>query len=131
MRISNHVSAGIVMMIMACSFAASAPIQAQEVSASSTLTNSDNDAHLVVTRAANFGFLESVNLFVDGVQVADLGINQSYDAVLRPGRHVLTISTNPKTYGQKPTQRRVDAKPGQTYAFTAVWRDSERATLED
>jgi hypothetical protein len=85
---------------------------------------------LIVKRSANFGILESVNLFVDGVQVAAIGPNQNYDAVLPPGRHVLTISTNPKTYGQKPTQRRVNAKPGQTYAFTAVWRDSEQASLE-
>jgi hypothetical protein len=114
---------------MACSFVASTPIQAKEGSASAALPNSDNDAHLVVTRAANFGYLESVNLFVDGVQVADLGLNESYDAVLPPGRHVLMISTNPKTYAQKPTQRRIDAKPGQTYAFTAVWNDAERASL--
>jgi len=85
---------------------------------------------LVVNRAANFAILESINVFVDGVQVAELALSQSYDAVLPPGEHVLSISINPKTYGQRPTQRRVTAKPGQTYAFTAVWRSAEYASLE-
>lgn len=119
------------MVAIACSFAASAPIQAQQARSNSASTNSGNNARLVVNRSANFGYFQSINLFVDGVQVADLGLNQNYDAVLRPGRHVVSISTNPKLDGQSPTQRRIDAKPGQTYAFTAVWRDSEHATLEN
>ena len=115
---------------IACSFAASRPIQAQEDKSDSASASSGDNARLVVTRAANFGILESVSVFVDGVQVADLELNQSYDAVLPPGQHMLSISMNPKTDGQKPTQRRVDAKPGQTYAFTAVWRSAEYASLE-
>src|SRR4030088_1272652 len=104
-------------------------IHTRETKSDSSLSPSDN-ARLVVNRAANFGILESVNVFVDGVQVADLGLSQNYDAVLRPGQHLVSIMTSPKTVGQKPTQRRVDAKPGQTYAFTAVWRSPEHASLE-
>ena len=118
---------GIVVAI-ACSFVASTPIQAQE--AKSDSASSSDSARLVVNRAANFGILESISVFVDGVQVADLELSQSYDAVLRPGEHVLSISMNPKTDGQKPTQRRVNAKPGETYAFTAVWRSADYASLE-
>ena len=117
-----------IMVAIACSVAASTPIQAQE-DKSDSAPATDN-ARLVVTRGANFGILESVSVFVDGVQVAELELSQSYDAVLRPGPHVLSISMNPKTDGQKPTQRRVNAKPGKTYAFTAVWRSAEYASLE-
>jgi hypothetical protein len=131
MKISHYVSRRLIMMAIASSLAASTPIWAQDAKSVSAPAGPRDNARLIVNRAANFGLLESVNLLVDGVQVADIGVNQSYDAVLPPGQHVLTISTNPKTYGQKPTQRRVNAKPGQTYAFTAVWRDAERATLED
>jgi hypothetical protein len=131
MKIFNYVSIKFVMLAIAASFAASLPMQAQEAKSRSATANSYDNARLVVARAANFGTLESVNLFVDGVQVADLGLNESYDAVLPPGRHVLSISTNPYNYVPRPTQRRVNAQPGQTYAFTAVWTDSERATLED
>jgi hypothetical protein len=131
MKMLNYVSGRTIMALLACGFAASTPIQAHGAGANPALINASDSARLIVTRAANFGYLESVNLFVDGVQVANLEINESYDAELPPGQHVLTISTNPKTYAQTPTQRRVNAKPGQTYVFTAVWRDSERATLED
>jgi hypothetical protein len=86
---------------------------------------------LVVSRAANFGTFQYLNLFVDGVPVADLGVNQSYDAVLPPGEHVLSVSTTPQSYRYTPpTQRRVNAKPGKTYAFTAFWKDSEQAYLK-
>ena len=117
-----------IMVAIAGSFAASTPIQAQE--AKSDSASSSDSARLVVNRAANFGILESISVFVDGVQVADLELSQSYDAVLRPGEHVLSISMNPKTDEQKPAQRRVNAKPGETYAFTAVWRSAEHASLE-
>ena len=119
-----------IMVAIACSFAASPSIQAQEAKSDSASASSDDNARLVVNRAANFGILESISVFIDGVQVADLELSQSYDAVLRPGQHVLSISMNPKTDGQKPTQRRVNAKSGETYAFTAVWRSAEYASLE-
>ena len=115
---------------IACSFAASRPIQAQEDKSDSASASSGDNARLVVTRGANFGILESVNVFVDGVQVAELELSQNYDAVLPPGEHVLSISANPKADKQRATQRRVTAKPGQTYAFKAVWRSAEYASLE-
>ena len=119
-----------IMVAIACSFAASAPIRAQEAKSDVASASSDDNARLVVNRAANLGILESISVFIDDVQVADLELSQSYDAVLRPGQHVVSISMNPKTDGQKPTQRRVNAKPGKTYAFTAVWRSAEYASLE-
>jgi hypothetical protein len=131
MKISHYVSVKLVMIAIACSFAASTPIQAREAKANSASARSGDNARLVVTRAANFGTFEFVDLFVDGVQVADLGVNQSYDAVLRPGQHVLSIVTSPQAYSHTtPIQLRVNAKPGETYAFTAVWKDFERASLE-
>jgi hypothetical protein len=131
MKISHYVSVKLVMIALACSLAASAPIQAREARANSASARSGDNARLVVTRAANFGTFEFVNLFVDGVQVADLGVNQSYNAVLRPGQHVLSIVTSPQTYSHPtPTQLRINVKPGETYAFTAVWEDFERASLE-
>ncbi len=105
---------------IASSLVASALIQASPA----------DNARLIVNRSAAFGVNESVNLAIDGVQVAALGINQNYDAALPPGRHVVSITTNPKTYGeQSPNQIPVNAKPGKTYTFTAVWDDSERASL--
>jgi hypothetical protein len=121
MRTLHYVSNKLVIVAIACGFVASATIQAR----------SPDNARLIVNRSADFGINESINLTIDGVQVADLGINQNYDAALPPGKHVLSITTNPRTYGQNsPAQVQVNAEPGKTYTFTAVWDDSERASLE-
>jgi archaellum component FlaG (FlaF/FlaG flagellin family) len=105
-------------------------IRAQETKSDSASLSPSDNARLVVNRAANFGILESVTVFVDGVQVAELELSQNYDAMLPPGQHLVSISMNPKMEGQKPTQRQVDAKPGKTYAFRAVWRSAGYASLE-
>ena len=127
MKISQYVSVKLVMIAIACSFAASTVIQAQEPKVNPA---SDDNARLIVGRAANFGTLEFVNLFVDGVQVADLGYNQSYDAILRPGQHVISMTTNPDIDVNTPSPIYVSAKPGQTYAFTAIWIDAQDPLLE-
>jgi len=59
-----------------------------------------------------------------------LGINQNYEAALPAGKHVVSITTNPKTYGKhSPAAIPVNAEPGKPYNLTAVWDDSERASL--
>jgi hypothetical protein len=64
----------VITIAIACSFAASTTIHAQP-----------DDARLVVSRSANFGTFQYLILYVDGFHVADLGLNQSYKAVLPPG----------------------------------------------
>ena len=116
---------------IACSFAASTPIQARAARLNSASPRSDDNARLVVTRAANFGTFQYLILFVDGVHVADLGFDQSYEAVLPPGQHVLSVSTTPQGYRYTaPTRRRVNAEPGETYTFTAFWKNTDQAYLE-
>ena len=118
------------MVAIAWSLAASTPIQARVARSNSALARSE-DARLVVTRSANFGTFQYLILFVDGVHVADLGLDQSYEAVLPPGQHVLSVSTTPQGYRYTaPTRRRVNAEPGETYAFTAFWKNSDQAYLE-
>jgi hypothetical protein len=131
MKILNYVSGKLIIVAMACSFAASTPVQARVARSNSALARSEDDARLVVTRSANFGTFQYLILFVDGVHVADLGIDQSYEGVLPPGPHVLSVSTTPQGYRRiPPTQRRVNAEPDKTYAFTAFWKDTYQAYLE-
>jgi hypothetical protein len=120
MKILNCISGKLIMVAIACSFAASTPIQAQQ-----------DDARLVVSRSASFGTFQYLILYVDGVHVADLGLGQSYDAVVRRGQHLLSVSTSPQAYRYTPpAQRRVNAEPGKTYAFTAFWQNYDEAYLE-
>src|SRR6476659_1032463 len=131
MKILNHVSGKLMMVAIACSFAASTPIQARVARSTHASARSEDDARLVVSRAANFGTFQYLNLFVDGVHVADLGLGQSYDALLPPGQHVLSVNTTPQIYRRiPPTQRRVNTEPDKTYAFTAFWKNSYQPYLE-
>jgi hypothetical protein len=132
MKTLNHASGKLIIVAIACSsFAASTPIQARVVRSNFASARSEDDARLIVARSANFGTFQYLNLFVDGVHVADLGLGQSYDALLPPGQHVLSVSTTPQIYRRTPpTQRRVIVEPGETYAFTAFWKNSYRAYLE-
>ena len=131
MKTLGYTSIKLIILVIALSLAAGAPIQARQPRSNSASARSDN-AYLIVNRAANFGTRESINLSIDGVQVAVLGLDQSYEGVLRPGKHVLSMTTNPRTQGlTRLTQRSLDAQPGKTYAFTALWDDSYHASLED
>src|SRR5205814_9674884 len=102
MKILNHVSGKLIMVAIACTFAASTPIQAAVARSNSASARSEDDARLVVSRAANFGTFEYLILFVDGVHVADLGLGQSYDAVLLLGLHVSSVSTPALIYRRTP-----------------------------
>ena len=131
MKILRHVSGKLIVAAMACSFAASIPVQAGVARSNSALARSEDDARLVVTRSANFGTFQYLILFVDGVHVADLGLDQSYEAVLPPGQHVLSVTTTPQGYtSTPPTGRRVNLEPGAINAFTAFWKNSYQAYLE-
>jgi hypothetical protein len=126
MKILNYVSLKLIMIAIACSFAASTPLQAREARSNSASARSEDGARLIVARGANFGTVEFLNLFVDGVRVANLGYLRSYEAVLPPGRHV--VSVTPKL--EYCTHTIVNAKPGRTYSFTAFWINDDQVRLE-
>ena len=126
MKILNYVSLKLIMIAIVCSFAASTPLQAGEARLNSASARSEDDARLIVARGANFGTVEFLNLFVDGVRVANLGFLRSYEAVLPPGRHVLSVTPSLEYC----THTIVDAKPGRTYAFTAFWINDDQVRLE-
>ena len=126
MKILNYVSLKLIMIAIACSFAASPPLQAREARSNSASARSEDGARLIVARVANFGTFNYLNLFVDGVYVANLGYLRSYEAVLPPGRHVLSVTPELEYC----THTIVNAEPGQTYAFTARWINDYQVRLE-
>ena len=126
MKILNYVSLKLIMIAIACSFAASTPLQAGEARLNSASTRSEGDARLIVARVANFGTFNFLNLFVDGVYVANLGYLRSYEAVLPPGRHVLSVTPEQEYC----THTIINAEPGRTYAFTARWINDYQVRLE-
>src|SRR4029453_13581305 len=125
MKILNYVSLKLIMIAIGCSFAASRPLQAREARSNSASARSEDDARLIVARVANFGTFNYLNLFVDGVYVANLGYLRSYEAVLPPGRHVLSVTPELEYC----THTIVNAQPGRTYAFTARWQNNHEVYL--
>ena len=125
MKILNYVSLKLIMIAIACSFAASTPLRAREARSNSASARSEDDARLIVARVGNFGTFNYLNLFVDGVYVANLGYLRSYEAVLPPGRHVLSVSPELEYC----THTIVNAEPGRTYAFTARWQNNHEVYL--
>ena len=86
---------------------------------------------LTIFRVADFGFQLGLSIYIDGIPVTSLSQGEGYRAIVRPGRHVLTVTDTPSPYGKtKFTNRTIDLAPGKNYSFTAIW-DVETILLED
>jgi hypothetical protein len=84
--------------------------------------------HLIVLRAANFGWNIALHLQIDGRDVANVVQGRRYDHVIPAGPHVLTVSAAPNPFFRQPMSIRVNVRPGRMYVFTAVW-DSDAVVL--
>ena len=125
-----------VMTAIACSFAAGSITEAGPSSSTTSVSLSraaiTDNARLSLRRSADFGTDIYLTLFVDGINIATLGQNEGYEATVRPGRHVLSVRTTPNPYGKTVfSSSDVTMEGGQTYAFTAVWGEPDRATLDN
>ena len=86
---------------------------------------------LTIFREADYGNQNGLSIYLDGVPVTTLSRGEGYRAIVRPGRHRITVANTPSPYGRtKFTHKTIDLAPGQNYAFTAIW-DVETITLED
>src|SRR4029453_621372 len=126
MKILSYVSLKLIMIAIACSFAASPPLQAGEATLNTVSVRRGGEGRLIVARGPSFGNFEFLNVFVDGVYVANLGFLRSYEAVLPPGRHVLSVDATLDYC----THTIVNAEPGRTYAFTAFWINDDQVYLQ-
>jgi hypothetical protein len=70
-----------------------------------------------------------LNLQIDGRTAANLVQGRRYDHFLQAGRHVLTVSAVPNYSSYQPTSTVLNVRPGQTYVFTAMWRDTDSVVL--
>ena len=86
---------------------------------------------LTIFREAAYGYLNGLAIYLDGIPITTLSKGEGYRAIVRPGRHLLTVANTPSPYGKtKFTQRTITFAPGQNYSFTAIW-DVDDITLED
>ena len=88
-----------------------------------TSSYSGATTRLVIQRAANFGNLSNINLYIDGNRVATLGYGRSYEAVWPAGLHFVTLKQTPHLNDAYPfSQQWIRLRPSRISVFTAVWR---------
>jgi hypothetical protein len=86
---------------------------------------------LTIFRGADFGNELGLSISIDGIPITTLSRGEGYRAIVRPGRHILTVTDTPSPYGKtKFTHRTVNLISGQNYSFTALW-EVETILLED
>src|ERR1700731_1336704 len=86
---------------------------------------------LSIFRESDFGNEIGLSISIDGIPVTTLSRGEGYRAMIRPGRHVLTVTNTPSLYGKtKLFHRTIDFVSGKNYSFTALW-DVETISLED
>src|SRR5262245_50734186 len=99
-------------------------------STGTSAASSGSGARLIVHRTASFGggFL---TLTLDGKQVANVDLGQTYDAPVSPGQHVLTAVHTPNISAQIPAKVTFTAEKGKTSSYIAQWQDSNVILVKD
>jgi len=86
---------------------------------------------LTIWRSADFGNHLGLSIYIDGIPITTLARGEGYQAIVRPGHHMLTVTDTPSPYGKtRFTSRKIDLVPGQNYSFTALW-EATSVTIED
>jgi hypothetical protein len=128
MRIYSYTSHRTLILIVICLFltgytasqAITADSQRHHVARGSTFVQpTKGAARLIVWRAPYLGNFLIIHLSIDGEPPAAIGYGRTYEAFLSPGRHVLSLLPTPNPKWRLPWQLVLDARSGQTYAFTA------------
>jgi hypothetical protein len=86
-------------------------------------------ARLIIRRIPTLGNDVFVDLYLDGAPFASIGYGQTYDGVLSPGRHVLSVIATPRPKWLTRSHIIVNARSGQTYSFTAMGDRTGSLTL--
>ena len=89
------------------------------VKGSASVQSANGAARLIIERIANLGNDVYVDLYIDGAPVAAIGYGSSYEGLLSPGRHLLSVLPTPRPKWPTPWEMTLDVRSGQTYRFTA------------
>jgi hypothetical protein len=77
-------------------------------------------ARLNINRIADLGNFVIVRLWIDGMPAGSIGYGHTYEALLPPGRHVLTTMASPNPRWWIPSQMILDVRSGRTYNLVAM-----------
>jgi hypothetical protein len=128
MKTYSKLSRGALILIVTCLFfsgyavsQASTNLQSRRaaVKGSAFVQSANGAARLIIERIANLGNFVYVDLYIDGAPVAAIGYGSSYEGLLPPGRHLLSVLPTPDPRWPTPWEMILDVRSGQTYRFTA------------
>lgn len=89
-----------------------------------------DDARLIVNRIPNLGNHVIVDLYIDGVPALPIVYGQTYESLLSPGRHVLSVQASPNPKWTSPSEIVLNVRKGETYSFTAMGDGSGHLILK-
>jgi hypothetical protein len=131
MKKQNYLSCGLVVAVIGSFIFSGCQTSSTGTSgsAASIAAPSKNAGRLTIQRAANFGMDLSLNVLIDGAQVASLVEGRSYNGNLSPGQHVISLTVTPNLGEFRGTTKRLTVQAGQTYSFTAMWKGQRLVLL--
>ena len=88
-------------------------------SAATAAANQDGGA-LIIYRAANLG--QGLLVSIDGVTKSPVREGETYNGMLAPGQHVVSVILYPNRLNLPPTVKTLTVEKGKTYRFTAIWK---------
>ena len=107
-----------------CLFLAGLACVALTLSALVASADAANDAEmgqLTINRLPSLGGNIGAFILIDGVSVSRIGWGQSYQSLLAPGEHLISITVYPNHLFQGPAEKRVSVQSGQRYMLTLQW----------
>jgi hypothetical protein len=128
----NSFSAGrfVILLVAALNLATVAAVYAGP-GADYTRSELMGNSGLSIFREADYGNHNGLSIYIDGIPITTLSRGEGYKAIVRPGRHLLTVVNTPSPYGKtRRTHKTIHFAPGQNYSFTAIW-DVDTVLLED
>jgi hypothetical protein len=128
MKTHNKLSRSALILTVTCFFfsgyavsQASSDLQSPRaaVKGSAFVQSTTGAARLIIERIPNLGFDVYVDLNIDGAPVAAIAYGGSYEGLLSPGRHIVSVLPTPSPKWLTRWEIIVDVRSGQTYHFTA------------
>lgn len=90
------------------------------ITKSVTSESSIGEGRLIVRRPPNLGNFVIVDLYIDGIAALPIVYGQTYEGLLTPGRHVLSVVASPSPIWPTRSSTVLDVQKGKTYTFDAV-----------
>ena len=88
--------------------------------ADSASQSTEGGSSVLITRKASLGSGVFVTVLLDGKRVKTLIQGSRYQAVLSPGKHVLSVMPDPNLTGQREVRVEITSEKGKAYSFSAA-----------